>query len=304
MSAATPAAALTATRFIVRHGAMRFLGDFEPAEGVVARRGDQVVLRTDRGLEIGQVLCPANPRALELLSEPTKGRILRLLSDADRAERERLRQAERRELETCLRFVGQRKLQMELVDVEHLFGGERIIFYFLAEKRVDFRELVKDLAREYQTRIEMRQIGVRDEAKLLADYGDCGKPVCCNTHMVTMPPVSMRMAKLQKSTLDPSKISGRCGRLKCCLRFEQDVYEEFQKQLPPVGARILTRKGQGRVLAQEVLARKVLVEFEDHRRLLVAADEILTQLGRGQGPAGRGAESGGKPPPDRPPPDA
>jgi cell fate regulator YaaT (PSP1 superfamily) len=169
---------------------------------------------------------------------------------------------------------------MELVDVEHLFGGERIIFYFLAEKRVDFRELVKDLAREYQTRIEMRQIGVRDEAKLLADYGDCGKPVCCNTHMTTMPPVSMRMAKLQKSTLDPSKISGRCGRLKCCLRFEQDVYEEFQAELPAIGARVLTAKGQGRVLAQEVLARKVLVEFEDGRRIPVAAGEILTQLGR------------------------
>ena len=134
---------------------------------------------------------------------------------------------------------------MELVDVEHLFGGERIVFYFLAEKRVDFRELVKDLAREYQTRIEMRQIGVRDEAKLLADYGDCGKPVCCNTHMTVMPPVSMRMAKLQKSTLDPSKISGRCGRLKCCLRFEQDVYEEFQKELPPPGTRVVTAKGQG-----------------------------------------------------------
>jgi cell fate regulator YaaT (PSP1 superfamily) len=148
----------------------------------------------------------------------------------------------------------------------------------LAEKRVDFRELVKDLAREFHTRIEMRQIGVRDEAKLLADYGDCGKPVCCNTHMTTMPPVSMRMAKLQKSTLDPSKISGRCGRLKCCLRFEQDVYEEFHSTLPAVGARIVTRKGQGRVLAQEVLARKVLVEFEDGRRILVAHEEILTQL--------------------------
>ena len=160
---------------------------------------------------------------------------------------------------------------MELVDVEHLFGGERIVFYFLAEKRVDFRELVKDLAREFQTRIEMRQIGVRDEAKLLADYGDCGKPVCCNTHMAVMPPVSMRMAKLQKSTLDPSKISGRCGRLKCCLRFEQDVYEEFQASLPPVGSRVVTAKGQGRVLAQEILARKVLVEFEDGRRLPVAA---------------------------------
>jgi cell fate regulator YaaT (PSP1 superfamily) len=171
---------------------------------------------------------------------------------------------------------------MELVDVEHLFGGERIVFYFLAEKRVDFRELVKDLAREYQTRIEMRQIGVRDEAKLLADYGDCGKPVCCNTHMAVMPPVSMRMAKLQKSTLDPSKISGRCGRLKCCLRFEQDVYEEFQQELPPVGTRVLTAKGQGRVLAQEVLARKVLVEFEDGRRIPVAAAEILTRLGGGR----------------------
>src|SRR5260370_37426921 len=115
---------------------------------------------------------------------------------------------------------------MELVDVEPLFGGERIVFYFLAEKRVDFRKLVKALARAYLTRIEMRQIGVRDEAKLLADYGDCGKPVCCNTHMTAMPPVSMKMAKVQKSTLDPSKISGRCGRLKCCLRFEQGRYEE------------------------------------------------------------------------------
>jgi len=168
---------------------------------------------------------------------------------------------------------------MELVDAEHLFGGERIIFYFLAEKRVDFRELVKDLAREYRTRIEMRQIGVRDEAKLLADYGDCGKPVCCNTHMAVMPPVSMRMAKLQKSTLDPTKISGRCGRLKCCLRFEQDVYEEYQREMPAVGSRVVTSKGVGRVLAQEILARKVLLEFEDGRRVAVAADEILTRLG-------------------------
>ena len=104
----------------------------------------------------------------------------------------------------------------------------RLVFYFLAEQRVDFRELVRGMAREFHTRIELRQIGVRDEAKLLADYGDCGKPVCCNTHMMVMPPVSMRMAKLQKSTLDPTKISGRCGRLKCCLRFEQDVYEEFR----------------------------------------------------------------------------
>jgi cell fate regulator YaaT (PSP1 superfamily) len=268
-----------ASPWIVRHGAMRFLGEFEPNGGTYAR-GQEVVVRTDRGLELGAVLCPASPKTLELLSEPTRGRIIRPMTSDDRAERDRLAQLEAAEMETCGRFVEQRKLQMELVDVEHLFGGERIIFYFLAEKRVDFRELVKDLAREYQTRIEMRQIGVRDEAKLLADYGDCGKPVCCNTHMSVMPPVSMKMAKLQKSTLDPSKISGRCGRLKCCLRFEQDVYEEFQKELPPVGTRVVTPKGQGRVLAQEILARKVLVEFEDGRRLPVAAAEILTRLGR------------------------
>ena len=185
-----------ASSWIVRHGAMRFLGEFDPENAAYAR-GQEVIVRTERGLELGQVLCPATPRAVELIAEPTRGKIVRVLDERDRAERERLRDIEQRELETCGRFVQQRRLQMELVDVEHLFGGERIIFYFLAEKRVDFRELVKDLAREYQTRIEMRQIGVRDEAKLLADYGDCGKPVCCNTHMVTMPPVSMRMAKLQ-----------------------------------------------------------------------------------------------------------
>jgi cell fate regulator YaaT (PSP1 superfamily) len=267
-----------AVKYIVRHGTMRFLGEFEAAEGDPYDRSDDVVVRSDRGLEVGQVLCEASPRALELLSEPTRGRILRRMTEDDRAALDRLRAAEAEELAACLRFVSQRRLQMELVDVEHLFGGERVVFYFLAEKRVDFRELVRDLARAYQTRIEMRQIGVRDEAKLLADYGDCGKPVCCNTHMTQMPPVSMRMAKLQKSTLDPSKISGRCGRLKCCLRFEQEVYEEFQAQLPPPGARVVTAKGQGRVLAQEVLARKVLVEFEDGRRILVDAGEILTRL--------------------------
>ena len=269
-------------KYIVRHGSMRFLGEFEAPEGQAYPRNCPVVIRTDRGMELGDVLCEAKPQTVKMITEPTTGRILRPLSPDDHKVQARLRESETKEFDTCRRFVAQRKLQMELVNVEHLFGGERIIFYFLAEKRVDFRELVKDLAREYQTRIEMRQIGVRDEAKLLADYGDCGKPVCCNTHMSTMPPVSMRMAKLQKSTLDPSKISGRCGRLKCCLRFEQDVYEEFHRQLPAVGARILTAKGQGRVLAQEILARKLLVEFEDGRRILVAQAEILTSLGGGE----------------------
>jgi cell fate regulator YaaT (PSP1 superfamily) len=116
---------------------------------------------------------------------------------------------------------------------------------------------------------------VRDEAKLLADYGDCGKPVCCNTHLAVMPPVSMRMAKLQKATLDPNKISGRCGRLKCCLRFEQEVYDEILAELPAIGQRVATKAGVGRVLAQEILGRRLLVEFEDGRRLPVPAADIL-----------------------------
>jgi cell fate regulator YaaT (PSP1 superfamily) len=170
---------------------------------------------------------------------------------------------------------------MQLVDVEHLFGGERIIVYYLAEGRIDFRELVKRLAGEFQTRIEMRQIGVRDEAKLLADFGDCGKPVCCNTHLIEMPPVSMKMAKLQKATLDPTKISGRCGRLKCCLRYEYDTYVELQRELPPVGSVVTLDKGQARVIGQEILAQQLLVEFEDNRRVLVEVKDVLSVNRRG-----------------------
>ena len=265
--------------YIVRHGVMRFLGDFEPAADAVYRRNQEVVIETERGLEIGEALCEATPRALEHIQEPTKGRIIRALSDADREQVLRSQEREDAAFHRGNDFIRERRLQMELVDVEHLFGGERLIFYFLAEKRVDFRDLVKDLAREYRTRIEMRQIGVRDEAKLLADFGDCGKPVCCNSHMLVMPPVSMKMAKLQKSTLDPSKISGRCGRLKCCLRFEQDVYDEFQAQLPPQGARVVTGKGPARVLGQEILARKLMIEFEDGRRVVIGLEEVLSVIG-------------------------
>jgi cell fate regulator YaaT (PSP1 superfamily) len=274
---AAPTADGTA-KYIVRHGAMRLIGEFTPAEGSAFERGHRVIVRTERGQEAGEVLCPSTPQAAAHLPEPTQGEIVRRMTADDLRREDQLRETSKKQFETGAKLVAEHKLQMQLVDVEPVFGGERLIFYFLAEKRVDFRELVRAMAREFQTRIELRQIGVRDEAKLKADYGDCGKPVCCNTHMTVMPPVSMRMAKIQKSTLDPSKISGRCGRLKCCLRFEQDVYDEFQKALPNVGTRVLTQKGQGRVLAQEILARRVLVEFEDGRRLPVAVDEILTKL--------------------------
>ena len=153
---------------------------------------------------------------------------------------------------------------------------------------------MKSLATEFQTRIEMRQIGVRDEAKLLADYGDCGKPVCCNTHLSEMPPVSMKMAKLQRATLDPSKISGRCGRLKCCLRYEYDTYQELQRELPPVGADIITNNGRARVLAQEILAGQVLVETEDGRRIVIDAADVLTVLKRERNRARRSAGCAGR----------
>jgi cell fate regulator YaaT (PSP1 superfamily) len=261
--------------YVVRYGQMRSLGEYSGLPSQEHPRGQRVVVRSDRGTELGEVLCPATDRTALFLENPVRGEILRVATAEDLAVEPRLAELQKKGFETCREFIARRRLQMDLVDVEAIFGRERMVFYYLAEKRVDFRELVKDLARTLQSRIEMRQIGVRDEAKLLADYGDCGKPVCCNTHLARMPPVSMRMAKIQKTTLDPSKISGRCGRLKCCLRYEFDTYQELERDLPAVGSRVVTQQGQGRVLALEVLARKVVVEFEDRRRIVVAHDEIL-----------------------------
>jgi cell fate regulator YaaT (PSP1 superfamily) len=261
--------------YVVRYGQMRGLGEYRGLAEQEHPRGQRVVVRSDRGTELGEILCPATERTVQFLENPVRGEILRVATTEDLAAEARLDERQRLGMATCRSFIAKRKLQMDLVDVEAILGGERLVFYYLAEKRVDFRDLVKDLARAFQARIEMRQIGVRDEAKLLADYGDCGKPVCCNTHLTRMPPVSMRMAKIQKTTLDPSKISGRCGRLKCCLRYEFDSYRSFEQELPAVGSEVATSRGSGRVLALEVLARKVVVEFEDRRRIVVGADEIL-----------------------------
>jgi cell fate regulator YaaT (PSP1 superfamily) len=263
------------TSYVVRYGQMRFLGEFEGMPGQAHVRGQRVVVRSDRGTELGEVLCHATERTSRLLERAARGEIVRPASAEDLETERRLTGVRSTAFNACLEFIARRRLQMHLVDVEVILGRERMVFYYLSEKRVDFRELVKDLARAMQSRIEMRQIGVRDEAKLLADYGDCGKPVCCNTHLSRMPPVSMKMAKLQKTTLDPSKISGRCGRLKCCLRYEFDTYQALERELPPTGSRVITRHGAGRVIALEVLARKVVIEFEDRRRTIVPADEVL-----------------------------
>ncbi len=267
---------------------MRNLGVFNTRSGENYARGMQVIARTQRGLEVGEVLCEATEHAVASMTDPKGGQILHEQSEEDQRELRRLAEQEAREFVVCRDSIAELELEMKLVDVERLFGGERVVVYYLAEGRIDFRQLVKNLAKDFQTRIEMRQIGVRDEAKLLADYGDCGKVVCCNTHLSEMPPVSMRMAKLQKATLDPSKISGRCGRLKCCLRYEYDVYQELQRDLPPVGAQVVTTKGRAVVLAQEILSGQLLVQMDDMRRLSIDAAEVLTVLARGN--------SGGKPP--------
>ncbi len=266
---------MTHPTFVVRYGQMRHLGECDDNEGRTYIRGDRVVLRSDRGTEIGEVLCLATERTSKFLINPTQGTILRSASLDDLGSEGRIAERARLGMAACREFAANRRLQMDLVDVEAIFGDERMVFYYVSEKRVDFRDLVKDLARALQTRIEMRQIGVRDEAKLLADYGDCGKPVCCNTHLTRMPPVSMRMAKVQKTTLDPSKISGRCGRLKCCLRYEFDTYQALERELPPVGSKVVTASGQGRILAQEILAGKLVVEYEDHRRVVIRRQDIL-----------------------------
>ena len=271
------------SKYVVRYGAMRLLGVFATRGSDEFARGSRVISRTNRGLEVGEVLCEATEAAVATLNKPAHGQILRKMSSNDVNEMTHIRSKDGKVFEICRRHVSEINLPMQLVDIEHVFGGERIIIYYLADGRVDFRELVRNLAAEFQTRIEMRQIGVRDEAKLLADYGDCGKPLCCNTHLTEMPPVSMKMAKLQKATLDPNKISGRCGRLKCCLRYEYDTYLELQKDLPPVGSDIVTETGRARVLNQEILTGQLLVESEDHRRVLIDASAVLTVLSKGSG---------------------
>jgi cell fate regulator YaaT (PSP1 superfamily) len=280
-------------RYVLRYGSTRSIGLFTPRSGLDRLlRGTRVIARTSRGLEAAEVLAEATDEQARQLERAPGGQIMREMTPDDANELAHLQQQERSAFETCQRHVLRLALPMQLVDLERVFGGERLIIYYLAEERVDFRDLVKSLASEFQTRIEMRQIGVRDEAKLLADYGDCGQPVCCGTFLSEMPPVSMKMAKVQKATLDPTKISGRCGRLKCCLRYEYDVYEDLMRDLPPIGSDIVTTNGRARVLGQEILAQQLLVAMEDNRRILIPASDVLTVLKAGTGRR-----------PDRPPRD-
>ncbi len=304
---------------IVRYGHMGLIGEFTSPPRAKYCCGAKVVIQTDRGIELGEAVSLTSPgcenpirreqilRYVEVCGPEylrlNGGRILREATHADLAEDRHLRQSEKEKMEVCRRFIEARGLPMKLVDCEHLFGGERVVFYFMSEGRVDFRELVRDLAREFQTRIEMRQVGARDEARLVADFETCGRECCCKNFLKTLKPVNMKMAKMQKATLDPSKVSGRCGRLKCCLRYEQDTYEELDKRLPRTGTRVRTQFGDGTIVERQILTQTLLLHMDDNQRIAVRMDDVLeTDVPPPPAPPPGEAVNGARgrrPPPDR-----
>ena len=236
---------------------------FDPCE-VWPRPGDSVVVETARGVEFGEVVTGAREVADEQIVAPLK-KVVRIATEEDirRAEHNEKREAEA--FRVCQEKVAKHKLEMKLVSVEYTFDNSKIIFYFTANGRVDFRELVKDLASVFKMRIELRQIGVRDEAKMLGGLGSCGRPICCGTFLGDFQPVSIKMAKEQNLSLNPTKISGLCGRLMCCLKYEQDYYSQTLKKLPKVGKDIVTPDGVG-VLAEINAIRervKVRIKIDD-----------------------------------------
>ncbi len=276
---------------LVRYGRMGFMGWFEHNEENIPKVSSRVVIKTMRGLELGDIVGQFNYRSGHFRSSPEQvnqyfsgkgkdyplgqgGTFVRFATDEDLMEQTHLEASAREEAKCCERFIKEMDLPMKVVDSEHLFGGERIVIYFSSNGRVDFRELVRQLAREYQTRIELRQIGSRDEAKLISDYESCGQECCCRRFLKVLEPVNMRMAKLQKATLDPSKISGHCGRLKCCLRYEDDTYRDLKERLPKKNALVKTPHGEGKVVGVQILTQLVVVQDERGDREVFPVEEI------------------------------
>lgn len=229
---------------------------FDP-DGLWPRPGDHVIVETARGIEFGEVVTAARSVSDEQIVTPLK-KVIRMANEEDVQRAEFNEKREEEAFRVCQEKVIKHKLEMKLVSVEYTFDNSKIIFYFTANGRVDFRELVKDLASVFKMRIELRQIGVRDEAKMLGGLGSCGRPICCGTFLGDFQPVSIKMAKEQNLSLNPTKISGLCGRLMCCLKYEQDTYEATLKRIPRVGKDIVTPDGVG-VIA-EINAIKELVK--------------------------------------------
>lgn len=240
---------------------------FDPGDTGLSE-GDKVIVETVRGLECGEVVAEPRPLPEEEITQPLR-RVVRKANPEDEATVEANREKERKAFKTGLEKIAAHGLPMKLVDVEYTFDGSKIVFFFTADGRVDFRELVKDLAGVFRTRIELRQIGVRDEAKMLGGLGPCGRPLCCAAFLKDFEPVSIRMAKDQNLSLNPTKISGICGRLMCCLKYEHCVYKDLRQELPPVGSEIDTGAGVGKVVELDVLKGIATVKTLDGKTVHV-----------------------------------
>jgi cell fate regulator YaaT (PSP1 superfamily) len=231
---------------------------FDP-KGQTIERGQHVIVETAKGIEIGTVVLSNREMAEEKIVAPLKP-IVRVATPADEETERKNREKEKEAFKICLEKIAKHKLEMKLIDAEYTFDNNKLLFYFTADGRIDFRELVKDLASVFRTRIELRQIGVRDETKIRGGIGICGRPLCCHTYLSEFAPVSIKMAKEQNLSLNPTKISGVCGRLMCCLKNEEEAYEELNSHLPDVGSRVKTPEGlSGEVQSVSVLKQRVKV---------------------------------------------
>lgn len=282
---------------LVRYGRMGFFGWFSHNGVDVEKTRTRVVIKTKRGLELGDIVGPycykgghfkySSQQIEQYYDKRTKdyplsdgGTFVRYATQEDLMEGEHLDLSAAKELKFAQKLAKDMELPMKMVDAEHLLGGERVVIYFLSEIRVDFRDLVKTLAKEYQTRIELRQVGARDEARLIGDYESCGQQCCCKRFLKILAPVNMRMAKTQKATLDPSKISGHCGRLKCCLRYEDSTYRELKKAMPNRSSMVKTASGTGKVVDCQILTQLVNVQFPGGKREAFPVTEIEVLTGQ------------------------
>ncbi|RSK25466.1 stage 0 sporulation protein [Bacillus sp. HMF5848] len=250
---------------------------FDPGD-LVIDGGEFVIVETVRGIEFGKAVIGRKRVEEQDVVLPLK-KVIRLATEEDIQIVQENKQSAREAEETCIQKVIEHNLDMKLVDVEYTFDRNKVIFYFTADGRVDFRELVKDLAAIFRTRIELRQIGVRDEAKMLGGIGPCGRMLCCSTFLGDFEPVSIKMAKDQNLSLNPTKISGLCGRLMCCLKYENDEYESAKEQLPDIGESIETPDGMGTVVGLNILERVIQVELADRESTLEYTLEELMNEG-------------------------
>ena len=241
---------------------------FDPGK-LDIRKNDHVIVETARGIEYGTVVCDPREEEDDKIVQPLKA-VLRVATQKDDEQEATNKQKEKEAFKICLEKIRKHNLQMKLIDAEYTFDNNKVLFYFRADGRIDFRELVKDLASVFKTRIELRQIGVRDETKILGGIGICGRPLCCHTYLSEFAPVSIKMAKEQNLSLNPTKISGVCGRLMCCLKNEEDIYEELNRRLPNVGDFVTTEDGlKGEVHSVNVLRQlvKVIVDVDDEKEI-------------------------------------